>query len=722
MNRRDKNPTLAPTAIDAIVVALSPALIIGMVSCLVFFLVVAFYRGEYDQRLMYILGLFTLATVLIARIAIESGRTYANAFSLPLAIVSVIAMFRFVTIAGPLGPISPLINIVLLGVAWYLADRITFDCTSVDERDSGVQQGLLQSLGLLKKETLPKPQVESRDAVPQAKEATENSVAASQQKSTAAVQAKKKKKKRHNPGVWVLYFALLALPLFGLGQLTIPDEASRSTAFYFLVGYLGCALALLSTTSFISTRRYLRHRGASMPAEMSRSWLGYAGAGIVALLLICLLLPLPGRSLGLVGLPFELKSPDGLQTSRWGWGKEGVQPSESEVESGAASDGGIVRADAKDKGNAAGAPQPDGKGEPQASDRAKQDASNASGDGGKSENSKSENGKSEGNQSQGNPSDSKSSDQAAEKKNSGAGDSQKSDSQKSDSQKSDSQKSDSQKSDAQKSDASSEQQSSDKQSGDKQPGDQQSGNDDEAPGEQPENRQERDDAENVDASEQAAEEAESQAGEDSKQDQAASKAPPPTSSPSSNGFNWLPSGLADIIKWLTIAVLALIVILYAITHPREVLQLWRDFLDFIARLFGGRSSRDTAAAVSARQSAAAATAELRPFRSFANPFANQLQGWTPEQAIHQTFAALEAWAAEQGRRRQRDETAAEFAKHLGRRIPSVDPHAATAARMLDSLMFAGWKPTSQEIAPLAKVWQALVEHAKDPAFPRSGSC
>ncbi len=700
MNRRDKKPTLAPTAIDAIVVALSPALIIGMVSCLVFFLVVAFYRGEFDQRLMYILGLFTLATVLIARIAIESGRTYANAFSLPLAIVSVIAMFRFVTIAGPLGPISPLINIVLLGVAWYLADRITFDCTSVDERDSGVQQGLLQSLGLLKKETLPKASSDLAATAAAAATATaaKDSTVTPQAKSPGTAQAKKKNKKRHNPGVWVLYFSLLAFPLFGLGQLTIPDDASRSTAFYLLVGYLGCALALLSTTSFISTRRYLRHRGASMPAEMSRSWLGYAGVGIVALLVICLLLPLPGRSLGLVGLPFELKSPDGLQTSRWGWGDEGVQPSESEAEADEASDSGIVRADAKDKGNAAGAPQPDGKGKPQASDQAQLDASSASGDRGKSEN-----GNSQGNTSQENPSDSKSSDPAAEKKNSAAGDSQKGDSQKGDSQTGD---------------AASEQQSSDKQSSDQQPSDQQSGNDDKAPGDQPENRDDRADAEKADAekadaSEQAAEEAESQAGEDSKQEQATSKTPPPTSSPSSNGFNWLPTGLADIIKWLTIAVLALIVILYAITHPREVLQQWRDFLDFIARLFGRRSPRDTAAASGARQSAAA-TAAMRPFRSFANPFANQLQGWTPEQAIHQTFAALEAWAAEQGRRRQRDETAAEFAKHLGRRIPSVDSHAATAARMLDSLMFAGWKPTTQEIAPLAKVWQALVDHAKNP--------
>ena len=203
-----------PTAFDATAVAASTALIIGMVGSLVFFLIVAFYRGQYDFRLMYIFGLYSAATVLVARIAIESGRTYANAFSLPLAVVSILAIMRFVTISGPLGPLSWLVNIGLLALAWYLADRITFDCTLISDRERSLQQGLLQSLGLLRPDGLTRSPRQIAEELSLKQEAQDNKPQSS-------------KKKRHNPGVWVLYFALLAFPLFGLGQLAIPDEQQR---------------------------------------------------------------------------------------------------------------------------------------------------------------------------------------------------------------------------------------------------------------------------------------------------------------------------------------------------------------------------------------------------------------------------------------------------------------------------------------------------------------
>ncbi len=703
MSRRAKRPTIAPTAIDAIVVALSPALVIGMVTCLVFFLVVAFYRGEYDQRLMYILGLFTLATVLIARIAIESGRSYANAFSIPLAIVSVIAMIRFVTVSGPLGPISPLFNVILLAVAWYLADRITFDCTLVDERDGGVQQGLLQSLGLLKKDALPTHNVEPRPSVTPTGESNDKAGGSPTDAKAADNRPKKRKKKRHNPGVWVLYFSLLAFPLFGLGQLAIPDHAARSTAFYFLVGYLGCALGLLSTTSFISTRRYVRHRGASMPAEMSRSWLGYAGAGIFALLVGCMMLPLPGRSMGLVGLPFEFQSPDGLQTSRWGWGNEGKdqsQEDQSGQEPGQPSEAGVVRADAMESPPAGGALRPDGKGPAQASDQAKDDARSAPGSDGE---------KSDGNSST-NPNDQQTGSEPSRQQqaNNSSSSQRQANQQQANQQQGNKGNQQGEASEGNKN-ADESDKSENSPTRTEQPGD---------PNNSVDREENQNDSEQSDSEEPADKDNSDnndETGKDEVTDKADDNSPsqsnPPASqqsppSMSSNWFNWLPTGLAEIIKWLTIAILVIIIVLYAITHPREILRLWRDILDFIARLFGGSSSRESSTVVKSA-SLAAPKVERRPYRSFANPFASGLQGWTPEQTIQQTFAAMEAWAAERGRERQRDETAAEFAKHVGRRVPSVDSQVAVAARMLDELMFAGWKPSPQDIAPLAAVWMAL---------------
>ena len=65
---------LRPTSLDTTLAALAPVLIISMIGSLVFFLVVALYQGDYPARLMWVLGLFTLASVLITRIAIEQSR------------------------------------------------------------------------------------------------------------------------------------------------------------------------------------------------------------------------------------------------------------------------------------------------------------------------------------------------------------------------------------------------------------------------------------------------------------------------------------------------------------------------------------------------------------------------------------------------------------------------------------------------------------------------
>ncbi len=147
-----------PTTFDGIAAALSPALIIGMIGSLVFFLVIAFYRGQYDARLMYILGLYTAATVLVARIAIESDRARAAAFAVPLAIAAMLGMMRFVTISGDLAAFSWIVNIGLLALVWYLADRITFDCTLLEEDRESLQGGLLQTIGL----QWPKPAVKRK--------------------------------------------------------------------------------------------------------------------------------------------------------------------------------------------------------------------------------------------------------------------------------------------------------------------------------------------------------------------------------------------------------------------------------------------------------------------------------------------------------------------------------------------------------------------------------
>ena len=100
----------------------------------------------------------------------------------------------------------------------------------------------------------------------------------------------------HAPGRWVVYFSLVALPLFGIGQMLLPggDTASRRAGFVFLFVYLAAAVGLLLTTSFLGLRRYLRQRYLPMPGVIAFGWLKF-GAGVAAVVfLAALLLPRPG--------------------------------------------------------------------------------------------------------------------------------------------------------------------------------------------------------------------------------------------------------------------------------------------------------------------------------------------------------------------------------------------------------------------------------------------
>src|SRR5262249_28173496 len=125
------------------------------------------------------------------------------------------------------------------------------------------------------------------------------------------------RKKRHTPGVWVVYFSLAALPLFGLGQSLIPveHEGRRRYAFWLLTLYVGSGLGLLLTTCFLGLRRYLRQRQVKMPAALAGVWLTVGGVLIVLLLLVGAVLPRPNAENPLVDVP-GLNTGD-RDASRW---------------------------------------------------------------------------------------------------------------------------------------------------------------------------------------------------------------------------------------------------------------------------------------------------------------------------------------------------------------------------------------------------------------------
>ncbi len=252
-------PKLHKTLTDYIVIGISPTLIMFLVGSLVFFLLTVFYHGNYPARLTFIFACFVMAAVLIARIAIEEGKEYASLFALPLAIVTVLAMFRFVRIEGPLSFIGMPINIGLVALVWWSAHKLTWDCTLIDESEDATGEGLLQTIGFDSTDVTDAPKAGGSEG------AGDSQIVRSKDGDWGQWWRSfvDRQRKPHAPGVWVIYFSLAALPLFGFGQWFISGDANRRYAFLLLCVYVASGMALLLTTSFLGFAPLL----ASAPAR-----------------------------------------------------------------------------------------------------------------------------------------------------------------------------------------------------------------------------------------------------------------------------------------------------------------------------------------------------------------------------------------------------------------------------------------------------------------------
>jgi hypothetical protein len=127
----------------------------------------------------------------------------------------------------------------------------------------------------------------------------------------------------HAPGVWVVYFSLAALPLFGIGGWFVTDPVTRAKVFGLLVIYVACGMGLLLATSFLGLRKYLRQRRLQMPVEMTSTWIVVGVVMIVAMLLVAAILPRPSREYSLSQLPFTITSA-ARRASRFAIRKEGI--------------------------------------------------------------------------------------------------------------------------------------------------------------------------------------------------------------------------------------------------------------------------------------------------------------------------------------------------------------------------------------------------------------
>jgi hypothetical protein len=256
----------------------------------------------------------------------------------------------------------------MLALAWWCAHKLTWDCTLIDETEDSSGQGLMQLTGLEKGpvEAGEPSQADSAEDDPSDDFGGMTFRPTRLTASWEEEEKKKKKRKPHAPGVWIVYFSLAALPLFGVGQRFIrpTDLESRRYAFRLLCVYVASGLGLLLTTSFLGLRRYLRQRRVEMPTTMAGAWIAIGGVLIVAILLFAALLPRPAAEYAISKVPFSLGSPE-RKSNRYALGNDGAD--ENSPDSRSKTEGEPPKSEKKPSGTGGKEPgesgQPSDKGE-----------------------------------------------------------------------------------------------------------------------------------------------------------------------------------------------------------------------------------------------------------------------------------------------------------------------------------------------------------------------
>lgn len=629
------------TLADYLAIAVCPFLIFLLVASLMFFLVEVFHEGEFKWRLQFVMAMFCMAIVCIARIAMEEGNSYATLYALPLGGAVAFVVLR-------LAPGGFWISLPLMGVVWWAAHKLTWDCTLVDDSQDASGQGLLQEMGLdPQAASVPGGQVGQSNALSHG-----TTTRATPAESTTAATSPEKAwwekllapdRRPHAPGVWVVYFSLAALPLFGIGGWFVPvsEPEARTRVFQYLVVYVASGLGLLLATSFLGLRKYLRQRNLEMPSAMAGTWVAVGAVLIAGTLIFAAILPRFRAEHSLSHVPTLFASAV-REASRYAIGPDGTSDS---------SNPDAAKTDAQEDQSAeeAGGKQGDAK----------------RGQSGKSKKSKGGKGTSDdgqgGGESQGGQSPGESSNQPPEGQDGQQGKKLDDTSQG-------------------KSERGQKQEGGEKQGGEKQGGEKSPGS------EQPQESQQ-------DPS--AASQPEQPPPE------------PPPSQPSN--FN-IGSALFSLIKWLFWLAILIAACVAGWFYREQLTSAWQKLLtelrEFWARLFGQKPAALHEVAAIDRPT------PPRPFAAFADPFANGDAARMPwPELVRYTFAATEAWGRERACPRHADQTPHEFARSLAALEPQISVPLQSLATWYAQLAYAPTAAAAGNIEPIRQLWRGLRQAA-----------
>lgn len=657
---------LDKTLADYVVGGVMPALLIGLLCSLCYFLLELAYSGAYMGQMKWILFFFIVGTVLIARISMRGDISdRAGLYGIALAIAAGLAMIRFVDIPqSALGGLGWLIPFSLMSIIWWSAHKLTQDSTWDDEQED-------DGGGLL----------DAQVSKAQKQEVQKSKSADWFDRYQADRQEEQRKKK---PGLMVIYFSLAALPLFGVGQAMIPSSniEGRRYAFWMLTIYVGCGLGMLLTTSFLGLRRYLRGRRLQMPASMTALWLGLGVAMIISLMVLsAVLLPRPEAEYHvsqLVGWATskerDANSTHFFEGSSGKSEKSGPGPN-NEKKSGA--DG---KQQGKNGGNQSGRQNGNGQRDPQGGNstqqgesktgQGKQQDGQGQGRGGQGKNQSGN----EKNQGQGNQ---------GGQQGKGTGGNQKSD----------------------QNGQGKQQDGSKNQGGGKEKGEQ--GNNSQKSGEGNEKTDKEKQGGREGGNDPEKDEKGKEERKDGRQEQQNSGSgssnpppPPPPSSPADTPASW------DWLKWLVYAIMLGGIIFALWKYGRQlwqaILQIWNEILAWWRGLIPTQSG-----IVGNQIPDPEAKVPPKPFAWFSNPLNQPGNFRSMEEMIRYSFAALHSWAYEQNLGRQPDETPSEFAQRLGQTIKHAHGDIRKLADLYSVVTYAKVNTPNGSETILRNFWQRI---------------
>ncbi|WP_345687030.1 DUF4129 domain-containing protein [Novipirellula caenicola] len=674
--------TSTKTLADYAAIAVAPLLIFLMINSLANYLMLVLYHGGYPERVSWTLFMYTMGVVSVARIAIQRDRSYAMGYLCILGAVTFLAMMRFVG--------SPVFSIFMLLLIAFLADRIVHDCTLIDDSVDASGQGLMDSGGHFVRR-----QIEANRA------AVDSEPAATEAVSNTNTQTPQAKRSTHQPGRTVMYLALAALPLFGLGQFFLrSDPGTSSRALWLLAIYLFSSFSLLVTTSFLGLRRYLRQRGVDMPNDVSTGWITGGLAIIGLILFVAYLAPVPGQMLASFELPEIANPPDDLSASKYGHGdeaaakkKEGAavtesdpNASEKEVQQTAsqkgAPPGSAAEGDNKkgDAGNQDGGKKPAAGGSDPGEQSGKQKGSGENNSGEKSSGEKDSGEKSSGEKG----GNSQQREQSKPQGESGKQDQTQPSRDPASNQ------------DGKQSESEKQPQSDSREK---------TGDDEPDKSAQSESEEQESAESETKSSETEQSKSEPSEPEQSQPDPAETPPPEPPSS-STSSLMKLISLLGSLLKFLIALALAIVVGVYVYRNRDAILQ-WFNGLWFWQPSSADQTEHELSQQV--------VTAPAKPFSSFRNPIGVEKD---PRQIVIVTFQAFEAWAREQGTRRRPDETPSEFLKRIAPTLPQVSTSAVRIVDAYNRIVYGGEKPTQGDISAADQIWKQMNSRAPAPAAVR----